>query len=422
MSPADAPVDRPPMVDDPHFPADPYPTYAWLRTHRPTHRIPLSRGGHGWLLTRYADVLAALSDERLSKDNHYIGHGVSDPYAESRLSANLLSLDPPDHTRLRRLVSRAFTPRRMERIRLRVHDIARELIGTLPRTGPVDLISSYALPLPFRVICELLGVHGLIHREEFHACVLRVFAPPAGTPAGHLTEHVDRLERYFAQLIADKRHRPGDDLLSALIAAHDAADGSLSEDELLSMTMLMLVAGYANTVNLIGNGVHTLLAAPRATAELRADATLIPRAIEEMLRYESPIERVPTLVTREPVTYSGVRIDPGEVIYACVASANRDPERFADPDRFDPHRRDIGHHLGFGQGIHYCLGAALARIEGEVALAELLHAFDDMTQAVPEAELNWRSTFLFRSLAELPVTLTPSRAPAGAEHGAHTGP
>ncbi|MFD0420125.1 cytochrome P450 [Streptomyces sp. NPDC127108] len=406
MSSSPAPSSRPPMVDDPHFPADPYPTYAWLREHSPAHRIPLSRGGHGWLLTRYADVVRALSDERLSKNSDLIGHGVPDPYAQSRLSANLLSLDPPDHTRLRRLVSRAFTPRRMERVRLRVTAIARELIAALPTGTPTDLISGYALPLPFRVICELLGVDGLIEREAFHGCVLRVFAPPAGTPAEHLTGHVADLERYFTDLVAAKRRRPGEDLLSSLIDAHSAQDGSLTEDELLSMTLLMLVAGYANTVNLIGNGIHILLNSPGQAHKARADGTLLPKAVEEVLRYESPIERVPTLVAREHVSYGGVRIDAGEVIYACVAGANRDPDRFTDPDRFDPHRPDIGHHLGFGQGIHYCLGAALARIEGEVALSELLNAFDDIVQAVPEDALNWRSTFLFRSLAELPVTLT----------------
>ncbi|MEU2790977.1 cytochrome P450 [Streptomyces sp. NPDC007100] len=422
MSASHAPLSRPPMVDEPHFSADPYPTYAWLREHSPVRRIPLSRGGHGWLLTRYADVVAALSDARMSKNNRHISQRVSDPYAESRMSTHMLSLDPPDHTRLRRLVASAFTPRRMEQMRVQVVAIARELAGGLPVAAPVDLISRYALPLPFRVICELLGVTGLIEREEFHSCVLKVFAAPAGTPAHGITGHVSRLEEFFTDLIEAKRTRPGDDLLSALIAAHEAGVESLTDDELLSMTVLLLIAGYANTVNLIGNGAHLLLRFPHIADELRADHDLLPQTVEEILRYESPIERVPTLVTREPVTYSGVDIGPGEVIYACVASANRDPERFADPDRFDPHRADIGHHLGFGKGIHYCLGAALARIEGEVALTQLLDSFGHMTQAVPEEELNWRSTFLFRSLAELPVTLTPSRAPAGAGPGTHSGP
>jgi cytochrome P450 len=343
-------------------------------------RISLPDGSPAWLVTGYDEVRAGLADPRLSLSKRYAKgwRGFELPPA---LDANLLNMDPPDHTRLRRLVSSAFTPRRVEQLRPRVTRIASELLDVL--SGQTDLIKSYAAPLPITVICELLGVPSADRGD------LRGWTN--GLPAT-----VDHLVRFLVDLIRDKRESPGDDLLSALVASHD------DEDELTSLAFLLLFAGYENSVNLIGNGVLALLRHPDQMSALRADPGLIEPAVEELLRYDAP---APVAIRRFPIEdieIGGVTIPAGEPVLLGLASANHDPARVTDPDSLVLDRADQAH-LSFGYGIHHCIGAGLARLEGTVAIGALIRRFPNLRLAVPEEDLSWLPSFRTRSLRALPV-------------------
>jgi cytochrome P450 len=317
-------------------------------------------------VTRYEDVRAALADPRLSLDKAHATEGnyrgLSLPPA---LDANLLNMDPPDHTRIRRLVARAFTMRRVEQLRIPIRRTADRLLDALGPHGTTDLIAAYAGPLPITVICDLLGVPE-DHRRDFRAWTDALVAPDPARPAA-VKEAVGAMLGFFTGLIAAKRAAPADDLLSDLIAVRDEGD-RLTEDELMSLAFLILFAGYENTVQLIGNAVLSLLNHPEQLAALRADPARIPAAVEEFARYEGPallaIRRFPT----QDVTIGGVTVPAGETVLLSLAAANRDPARFTDPDRLDL-GRDTSGHLALGHGIHHCLGAPLARAETEIALA-----------------------------------------------------
>ncbi|MFV8131108.1 cytochrome P450 family protein [Streptomyces syringium] len=386
------------------FFADPYPAYARLREDAPVHRIALPDGSPVWLVTREADVRAGITDPRLSvnKDRSGVGYkGFSLPPA---LDANLLNIDPEDHLRLRRLVSKGFTPRRVEDLRGCVQAAADRLAdklaaGLASGEGPVDVVAAFANPLPLVVIGDLLGVPEA-DRRPFSERVGTMLAPEH---PGQIVEAVDHIHRFLVDLVAARRAAPGDDLLSALIAARDDGD-RLSEDELVSLAFLILMAGSENAQHLISGGLLTLLNHPGQLAEVRADPGLLPAAVEELLRYAHPnqmaIRRFPT----EPVEFGGVRIPVGDTVLLCLASAHRDPARYPDPDRFDIHRADKAH-LALGQGIHYCLGAPLARMEIQIALETLLRRFPRLELAVPADRLRWRTSFRSHALRELPVTV-----------------
>ncbi|MFC9824990.1 cytochrome P450 [Streptomyces erythrochromogenes] len=395
----------------------PHSVYDRLRDTAPVCRITGTDGTPAWLVTRYDDVRAALADPRLSLDKSRATEGgyrgLSLPPA---LDANLLNMDPPDHTRIRRLVSRAFTPRRTEQLRTPIRATADRLLDALGPAGTADLVAAYAAPLPIVVICDLLGVPE-DRRLDFRTWTDALIAPDPSRPRA-AKEAVVAMLGFFTELMAHKRSRPGDDLLSDLIAVRDGggSDGDgggdsggdrLSEDELMSLAFLILFAGYENTVQLIGNAIHTLLEHPEELARLRKDPSGLPAAVEELARYEGPaplaIRRFPT----EDITIAGVTVPAGETVLLSLSSANRDPARFPRPGLLDLDR-DTSGHLALGHGIHYCLGAPLARAETEIALAALLERYPVLEPASPAPR--WRPSLRARGLTELPVRYETARS------------
>ncbi|MEV0407338.1 cytochrome P450 [Actinoallomurus sp. NPDC050550] len=381
------------------FKADPYPVFDKLRREAPVRPIELPTG-RGWLVTRYADVRQVLADPRLSKSLDEVpvdlGYNLLPP-ERRRVAFHMLNADPPTHTRLRRLVAKVFTSGRVEGLRPRIREIAEELVRRTAGRGRADLVADFSFPLPITVFCELVGVP-TADRDAFRAWTGAMVAPP--TPDSLMAAR-DHMTDYLAALIVDKRRHPGDDLLSDLVAVR-GEDDRLSEPELLSMAFLLLLAGFETTVNLIGNGVYLLLTHPDTYARLRADRSLIPAAVEEFLRFESPLAGSTPRVTTEPVEIGGVTIPAGELVFASLASANRDPDRYANPDRLDIDRTDGGH-VAFGHGIHFCVGAPLARVEGQVAFDTLLTLLPELHLTVPADALVWRPGILMRGLVDLPV-------------------
>jgi cytochrome P450 len=383
---------------------DPHSVHERLRAQGPVVPVVMPDGMPAWLVTRYDDVRAALADPRLCKDWRKIvpaEQQSSLDSAEGILGIHMLNSDPPDHERLRRLVTRAFTPRRVEQLRPRVEEITRSLLSGMVTDREVDLLEVFAFPLPVIVISELLGVPAA-DREQFRAWSAVVVSSSA--EPGDVAAMATAMISYFTELIAAKRHTPGDDLLSALLQVRDASD-RLTEAELLGMIFLLLVAGHETTVNLIASGVLALLLDPAQLARLAADRSLLPAAVEELLRYVSPVNNATLRFTTAPTSIGGVEIPERQVVLVSLSSANRDPERYGSPDALDI-GRDTGGHVAFGHGIHYCLGAPLARLEAEIAFGGLLDTFPGMTLAVPAAELRWRASSLIRGLESLPVRLS----------------
>ena len=385
---------------------DPHAYFARMREEGPVTRVILPYGGSGWLITRYADVRAALADPRLHKD--WAGKLASSDWEPDEVAAflnrHLLNTDPPDHTRLRRLVSKAFTARRVAGLRPRVDAIAASLLDSLGARlaagETVDLIEGFAFPLPVTVICELLGVP-VKDQDQFREWSHAIVADGGGQDAFRVAG--EGMFRYFSELVAQKRAHPADDLVSALIDATDSGD-SLNERELMSMLWLLLVAGHETTANLIASGALALLTNPAEMDRLRADPALLPGAVEELLRYVNPLNHATERFTLEPVEIGGVTIPAREWVLCATASANHDPGRFPDADRLDV-GRDAGGHVAFGHGIHFCLGAPLARLEGEVAFGALLSRFPSLSLAADPASLRWRHSSLIHGLETLPVRL-----------------
>ena len=380
---------------------DPYPTLGVLRAEAPVCRVDLA-DGPVWLVTRYDDVRAALADPRLSKDWRHLlpPEARADAPREPEM---MLLTDPPDHTRLRRLVSRSFTARRIAGLRPRVEEIAGELLDAFPVDAPVDLMARYAFPLPVQVICELLGVPAA-DRDRFGAWS-RVLIDQSSPEDAQ--EADAQLTAYLADLIARKRVEPDDALLSALIRVVDEGGDRLSEPELVSMATLLLIAGHETTTNLVGNAVLALLTHPEQLAVLRARPELMPRAVEELLRFDGPVWNATYRFTTEDVELGGVTIPAASAVQLTLGSANRDETRFPDAAQLQVDR-DAGGHLAFGHGIHFCLGAPLARVEGDVALTALLARFPDLELAVDPDDLTYRRSTLVRGLRALPVRVGPA--------------
>jgi vitamin D3 1,25-hydroxylase len=376
---------------------DPYPAYAQLRDAAPVRRIERA-DGILWLISRYVDVRAALVDPRLSKDWRYTLPPEQRAAHPATPIPMMILMDPPEHTRLRKLVSRVFTLRRMEALRPRVQQVATELIDGLRTEGAVDIMASYAFLLPVLVICELLGVPPT-DRDRFAAWSNAMVDDE--TQDASMTAAAN-LHGYLSELIEVKRAQPDDALISALI--EDADDDQLTHDELVAMAMLLLIAGHETTINLIGNGLLALLTHPDQLDLLRRRPELLSSAIEEFLRWDSPIHSTPARFATQDVEYAGVTIPAGSVVILSLAAANRDPGRFDDPAelRVD---RDAGGHAAFGHGLHHCLGAQLARIEGQEAIGALLLAYPDIALAADPADLVYRQSTLVRGLRTLPVTL-----------------
>jgi cytochrome P450 len=384
---------------------DLYPALAALREAGPVHRIAGTDGRPAWLVTRYDDVRRAFADPRLSVDKRHAAPGNYSGFSlPPALDTNLLNMDPPDHTRVRRLVVKAFTPGRVEKLREPVRRVAGELLDAVEADGRADLLAAYAGQLPIIVICDLLGVPEE-DRRDFRAWSDALITPDPARPQG-AKEAVGAMLRFYTGLIAKKRAEPGDDLLSDLIRVRDdeteGGDDRLSEDELTSLAFLILLAGYENTVHLIANSVLSLLDHPDLLEELREDPTRIPAAFDELARYEGPASLAIRRFPREDIEIGGVTIPAGETVLLSVASAHRDPAHFQDPDALNPHIGRSGH-LALGHGIHYCLGAPLARMETDIALATLLSRFPGLRLDVPREELRWRPSIRARGLISLPV-------------------
>jgi cytochrome P450 len=396
-------IDLAPFDEESYY-QDPLGFFARLRESRPVAPVPMPNYGRVWVVTRYEDVRAVLTDPRMSKDvRRWPGGGRSRPSEATGVSAHMLHADPPDHTRLRRSVQKEFMPRRAA-LRPRAEEIAAGLLDEMAadRGEAIDLLGAYARPLPIAVLCELLGIP-VADREWIELAV---------SDYDQKAEH-DRVERelaaYFTELIAAKRAAPGDDLVSALVVApgnagSDGAADGLTANELLSTIYLLVMAGFDTTVNLIASGTLALLTHPGEVARLRQDPALLPAAVEELLRFTSPVNHANDRFTTEDVEVGGVVIPAGEWVFPALSSADRDPAQFADPDGLDL-GRDASGHVAFGHGVHHCLGAPLARMEAEVALGALFERFPAISLAVPPSELRWRPVSLMNGLESLPVRL-----------------
>jgi cytochrome P450 len=405
-----------------------YTIYSQLREHDPVGRVPMPNGQTLWIVTRYDDGLAILRDhQRFGNDpgNVYSQEQLEAMYGQllahlsdeqigrvkqvdEAISRQLLGVDPPDHTRLRKLVSRSFTPKYVDALRPRVQAIADELLDQMAERvaageRTADLIESYAFPLPLTVIAEMLGIP-MDMRESFKVWSnAAVTFDPTKPGDMELNDKLFEFVEYLRQLIAEKRERPGDDLLSGLVQVGEDGD-RLSEPELLAMAFLLIVAGHETTVNLIGNAMLLFFEHPDQMEKLAADPELARGAVEEVLRHTGPVEHSLSRWVREDVVVAGHPIPAGDQVMVVLASANRDPAHFPDPDRFDI-TREPGRHLAFGMGIHACLGAPLARIEGQIALNSLLARFPNIRLAAPRESLQWRSGSLIRGVVALPVDL-----------------
>ncbi len=387
----------------PAFRADAHRLYARLRAEAPVLPVRLPEGP-AWLVTRYDDVEAGLKDDRLGKDPSLTGRRVDWLMRIVRmtplraLDRNMLDLDPPDHTRLRKLVHRAFTPRRVADLATRVDQLAEELLARVPANRQLELVHGYALPIPVTVICELLGIpaadHGKIHRWSD---ALVSTSPTAR--ALFVIPTLIAFVRYLRGLVEQKRREPDDRLISALVQAEE--DGEhLTGEEVLGMIMLLLIAGHETTVNLIGNGALALLEHPDQLERLRSDPALIGPAVEELLRFYTPVEVATERYAREDLALCGVPIPRGGLVYLVLGSANRDERRFEAPDELDIGRAD-NRHLAFGNGRHYCIGAPLARLEGTIALRRLI-ALPDLRRADDQPP-RWKGSINLRGLRELRV-------------------
>ncbi|MEE8600721.1 cytochrome P450 family protein [Euzebya tangerina] len=397
------------------FKADPFPFYAQLRQTAPVAQVNAGkRMGSAWILTRYDDVTALLRDDRFAKNPadamtraQYrrapkIPGGPFKP-----LQTGLLSVDPPDHTRLRRLVSSAFTPRMIEELREDVQVLADQLLDAALRKDTIDLIADYATPLPLIVIGRMLGVPESDATRFHRWWQTFVTAGDGGSSALRVVPTLLRMLRFMRRLVKERTRSPKDDLVSALAVAHQDGD-RLSEDEVVAMIFLLLSAGHETTVNLLGSGTLALLQHPEQLALLRDDPSVGTTAVEELLRFVAPVETATERYALGDVTLHDVTIPRGELVLGVIASANRDPAHFTDPDTLDL-RRSPNPHLAFGKGIHYCVGAPLARMEGAIGLQTLLRRAPEIRLAVPPEQLRWRSSFLVRGLESLPVTLAGGR-------------
>jgi len=392
---------------------DPFGHFAQARARCPVQRVQLADGHPARVVLGFDAARQALSDPRISKDMLAALHDNSEVVAEGlpgpEFSRHMLNVDPPDHTRLRRLVSRAFVPPRVAALEPAIRAIAEGLLDELAQAGPegtVDLVEGYAYPLPFQVIGELLGIPEA-DRADLHAWFGVLLTGWAGDPPAEAVEASDQIVAYLRELAAAKRRSPGDDLVSVLVAASD--DG-LTTQELLSSLFQLVVAGHDTTASLIGNGVVALLDHPGQLRALLADLGQLPAAIDELIRFTAPVPHATFRVTAEAVTVDGVQIPAHEQVLVCLGSANRDPGRFPSPDILDLGRRD-GQNLGFGHGIHYCLGAPLARLEAKVAFEALLGRHPGLRLAVGRDALAWShgDGLVLRGLVSLPVVLGPDR-------------
>ncbi len=396
-------------LSTPEFRADPYPIYAQLRQNHPIVQMK-SKRGNSWVVTRYDDVMAILKDPRFANDFHKLipeNEKREEPWWKPRLlsgfQSTMLSLDDPDHRRVRDLVHRAFTPRMIEQLRGQVDEVSIELLAQMKQQQQLDLIAAYALPVPLTVISNMLGVpeRDRVRFSKWSSAFLETVSGDMGGALFRLPL-LYQMVRFFRRLIALRQTEPGDDLLSALVQVENL-DDRLSDDELIALVFLLLLAGHETTVNLISSGMLALMENPDQLQLLREQPELIDSAIEELLRYANPIDRSAPRWTIEDVEMSGTLIPRGSMVWLALSSANRDESAFPNADQLDITRQPKNKHVAFGNGVHYCLGAPLARLEGKIALQGLVENFPNMHLAVPRDTLQWRNAVNVRGLKALPV-------------------
>ena len=395
-------------IVSPQFKANPFPFLADLRKTEPVYKTALPDKTPIFLISRYEDVLSLLRDERFAKNRR---SAMTDeqlrklpwvPRMFRPLERNMLDLDPPDHTRLRALVHKAFTPTLIGQLRDRIQSLGDELLDVVKHKGEMDLIRDYALPLPITIITEILGVPAR-DRHKFHKWSQAVVSLTSPKATVGVIPSVWMFIRYLRKFFKNRRRDPQDDLTSALILAEEAGD-KLSEDELLAMVFLLLVAGHETTVNLIGNGMLALMEHPDQMELLRGNPAMMKTAVEELLRYTSPVLMSTERFALEDINIHGVTIPRGGMTFGVIGSANRDEKVFANADALDI-TRDPNKHLSFGQGIHFCVGAPLARLEAQIAIDTLLRRVPDLRLAVQAETLRWRPSIFLRGLEALPVCL-----------------
>jgi pimeloyl-[acyl-carrier protein] synthase len=388
--------------------ANPYPLYHQLRSHDPVHWDPFL---HAWVVTRYADVITVLRDfsaDRTPTPDHLAKIGLAELSPIARVMVKqMLFLDPPTHTRIRSLASYAFTPHRVEVLRGHIREIVERLVGRIESQSRMDVIADLAEPLPYTVTAEMLGVPvedapQLKAWSQDFAEMLGNFQHNPGR-AAQVRRSVEEMTRYFRSAIDEIRQNPRDGLIHAFLTAEIDGD-RFSDEEVIANTIITMVGGQETTTNLIGNGILTLMRNPGELEQLRRDTSLIPSAIEEMLRYEPPSQHTARLAPKD-LELGGKQIRKRQAVIAVMAAANRDPERFHDPDRFDIRRKD-NRHLSFGWAAHFCFGAALARIEGHVALETMLRRLSYWSlEPIPQV---WRTNLGLRGLTALPLSFTAS--------------
>ncbi|AEI43410.1 cytochrome P450 [Paenibacillus mucilaginosus KNP414] len=389
------------------FKRNAYSLYAQLREQEPVYRFMLPNGQTAWLITRYEDAQAALKDSRFIKNPHtLLSQEQMDKWTfpmleRDLLIRNMVASDPPDHTRLRNLVQKAFTPKMIEELRGRIQEIADTLLDEIQDKGNMNVMDDFAFPLPIIVICEMLGIPAE-DRDSFrdwsNAIVRAVHLPEKIQEA---LPQIRSFIKYMGQLIEERRNDPDEDLVSSLIQAETEGE-QLTENELYSMIFLLIVAGHETTVNLIGNGVFALLQHPEQWEKLQSHPELISSAVEEILRFYGPVELASSRWAGEDVPFHEQLIRKGDMIAVALASANRDEAQFIHPDRFDITRKN-NRHLAFGTGIHHCLGAPLARLEGQIALLTLLRRMPKLRLSTDPGTLQWVPAYVMRGLVELPV-------------------
>ncbi len=399
---------------------DPFPLYTALRERAPVHAVTLADGHPAWLVVSYEAARVALNDARLSKDMHAAlasaGEVVAEGLPGPDFARHMLVVDPPDHTRLRRLVAGAFSARRTEELRPRVQAVVDELLDRIAAAGPdavVDLVAAFAFPLPYTVICELLGVDDADRDELGHQ--LGALLGPTSTPEEYAAAKLgsDAVVAMLAALVETKQREPDDRLVSALLRARDG-DERLDQRELLSTIFQLIVAGHDTTASLIGNSVVALLRHPEQLADLRARPDKLPDALDEFLRYDAPVPHSTFRYAVDDLDLGGVTIPAGAQVIICLASANRDASRNAHAELFDVDRAEP-RHLAFGHGIHFCIGAALARMEAHLALDALLRQFPELRLAGRDEDLHWGhgDGLVLRGLTTLPVVPGPRATAAG---------
>jgi cytochrome P450 len=394
---------------------DPYGILEKLREEEPVREIVWAHGAKVWLITRYEEIRALVNDPRISKDGRRLNElfalhsGLPMPEDEppgvgfdDELSTHVLNSDPPRHTRLRSLVSKAFTVRQVERLRPRVEDVADRLLDAMEGQANVDMISAFAVRLPITIICDLFGIPEA-DREQFRLWGTKLVG--AGQDPDEVAEAGERMVDYVSALVDHKRAHPGDDMISALVRVRDDDGDRLSQGELVSMIFFVAVAGHITTICSIGNAIYNLLIHPDELAKLRANLSIMPAAVDELMRYDAAAQVGTFRFTTAEIPVGDVVIPAGQLLLLGWSSANRDDRHFPDADRLDLNRHPVGI-MSFGHGIHHCIGVPLAKMQIEIALAKLITRYPDLRLAVPRDQLRWEDSALLRSLTSLPVNVT----------------